>query len=75
MKELQLFDSGTGIACVTSMVAQPFSGSHSSLSENEKKEMGISKRLMRLSFGFENRNDLKNDLTGAFKRMSDGVSK
>ncbi|OFY67324.1 MAG: cystathionine gamma-synthase [Bacteroidetes bacterium RIFCSPLOWO2_02_FULL_36_8] len=75
MKELQLFDSGTGMACVTSMVAQPFSGSHSSLSENEKKEMGISKRLMRLSFGFENRNDLKNDLTGAFKRMSDGVSK
>jgi cystathionine gamma-lyase/homocysteine desulfhydrase len=66
---LTLFDSGTGMACVTSMVAQPFTGSHASMSDSEKTDMGLSKSLVRLSFGLENVEDLKNDLLNAFSKI------
>ena len=64
---LTLFSSGTGMACVTSMVAQPYTGSHASLTEDEKAAMGIGKGLIRLCFGFEDPEDLKRDLTNAFR--------
>ncbi len=62
---LTLFSTGTGMACVTSMVAQPFSGSHASLTEAEKREMGIGAGLVRLSFGLERIEDLQADLAVA----------
>lgn len=66
---LQLFGTGTGMACVTSMVAQPFSGSHASMDDHEKAEMGIDKKLVRLCFGLEQANDLKKDLAQAFSSL------
>ena len=60
---LKLFSTGTGMACVTSMIAQPFSGSHASMEDDEKREMGLDESLVRLSFGLEDVNDLKADLT------------
>jgi cystathionine gamma-lyase / homocysteine desulfhydrase len=63
---LTLFDTGTGMACVTSTVAQPFSGSHASLTEQEKKEMSIGKGLVRMSFGLESVDDLIADIRQAF---------
>jgi len=63
---LSLFSTGTGMACVTSMIAQPFSGSHASMDECEKAEMGLNKNTLRLSFGMENPQDLINDLEQAF---------
>ena len=63
---LKLFNTGTGMACVTSMVAQPYTGSHASMSDEEKTEMGISKSLVRLCFGLEDIELLKNDLLYAF---------
>jgi cystathionine gamma-lyase / homocysteine desulfhydrase len=63
---LTLFSTGTGMACVTSMVAQPFSGSHASLTEHEKREMEIGTGLVRLSFGLEKLEDLQADLLEAF---------
>ena len=65
-KSLRLFDTGTGMACVTSMVAQPYTGSHASLTPEEKMEMGIGKDLVRLCFGMENIEDLQNDIRQAF---------
>ncbi len=65
-KALKLFDTGTGMACVTCMIAQPYSGSHSSLSENEKLDMGLGKGLVRLNFGFEDIEDIKTDIKNAF---------
>lgn len=64
---LELFSTGTGMACVTSMVAQPFSGSHASMCDEEKIEMGLDKSLVRLSFGLEDVNDLKNDIAQALE--------
>jgi cystathionine gamma-lyase/cystathionine gamma-lyase/homocysteine desulfhydrase len=70
IKSLELFGTGTGMACVTSMVAQPYSGSHASMNEEEKAQMKVTPKLVRLCFGFEDPNDIKNDLMGAFKALS-----
>jgi cystathionine gamma-lyase / homocysteine desulfhydrase len=70
-KALTLFDTGTGMACVTSTVAQPYSGSHASLTELEKKEMGIGKGLVRMSFGLESPDDLIADIRQAFQVIED----
>ena len=67
MQALNIFKTGTAMACVTSMVAQPWSGSHASMTEEEKKQINLSENLVRLSFGLENPDDLKKDLLGAFQ--------
>ena len=69
-QSLQLFSTGTGMACVTSMIAQPFSGSHASMCKSEKEEMGLDENLVRLSFGLEDINDLRADLDLAFDNIS-----
>jgi cystathionine beta-lyase/cystathionine gamma-synthase len=66
---LRLFGTGTGMACVTSMIARPYSGSHASLSDAEKDEMGLPPRLIRLCFGLEDPDDLKDDLAQAFEAI------
>lgn len=70
IKALELFGTGTGMACVTSMVAQPYSGSHASMNEQEKAQMKVTPRLVRLCFGFEDQEDIKRDLAGAFKSLA-----
>lgn len=66
---LQLFQSGTAMASVTSMVAQPFSGSHASLSDEEKREMEIGEDLVRFCFGLESVEDLKKDICNALGKL------
>ena len=66
IRALKLFDTGTGMACVGSMVAQPWSGSHASLATDEKLGMGLNEGLVRLCFGLESAEDLIADLTQAF---------
>ena len=68
-QKLKLFSTGTGMACVTSMVAQPFSGSHASMCDEEKAEMGLDQSLVRLSFGLEAAEDLKADLAQSFDAL------
>ncbi len=63
---LQLFDTGTGMAAVTSMVAQPYSGSHASLDDEQKNNIGLNRGLVRLCFGLEAVEDLAADLKQAF---------
>lgn len=67
--QLQLFSTGTGMACVTSMIAQPFSGSHASMDACEKEAMGLGKNTLRLSFGMEDSRDLIADLEQAFNAI------
>ena len=64
-KALALFDTGTGMACVTSMVAQPYTGSHASMNDEEKASIGLGRELVRLSFGLECPDDLCADLANA----------
>jgi cystathionine gamma-lyase / homocysteine desulfhydrase len=72
---LKLFGTGTGMACVTSMVAQPYNGSHASMTPTEKAEIGLNERLVRLSLGLEDSEDLKADLGSALRAtMEDEMS-
>lgn len=66
---LSLFSTGTGMACVTSMIAQPFTGSHASMDSFEKEDMGLFPNTIRLSFGLEDPQDLISDLEFAFSKM------
>lgn len=70
-ERLRLFRTGTGMACVTSMVAQPYTGSHASLSPEEKAAIGLDKGLVRLSLGLEEPDDLKADLASALAAMEE----
>jgi len=72
---LQLFNTGTGMACVTSMIAQPYSGSHASMTAAEKAAMGLDKGLIRLSIGLEALDDLKNDFLSALAKVDRSDSK
>ncbi len=71
---LRLFDTGTGMACVSSMIARPWFGSHASLMDHEKQAMGISPNLIRLCFGLENEVDLIADLSQALRKISTVVA-
>jgi len=66
---LTLFDTGTGMAAVTSMVAQPFTGSHASMTAEEKAAMGLGPDLVRLCFGLEDPEDLEQDILQALRAM------
>lgn len=67
---LKLFGTGTGMAAVTSMVAQPYTGSHASMTPEEKAGIGLGENLVRLCFGLEDSEDLKEDLISAFKSLT-----
>jgi len=69
-KALRYFGTGTGMACVTSMVAQPYTGSHASMTDTEKESIGLSRNLVRLCFGLEDPEDLKRDLRDALALIS-----
>ena len=71
MSTLRLFQSGTGMACVTSMVAQPYTGSHASLEDDDKAAMGLDRDLVRLCFGLEDPDDLRADLSSALDALSE----
>ncbi|MEK7232858.1 MAG: aminotransferase class I/II-fold pyridoxal phosphate-dependent enzyme [Elusimicrobiota bacterium] len=64
---LRLFDRGTALACVSSAVAIPYTGSHLSMTEAEKAGIGLDKSLVRLSIGLEAAEDLIADLKRALK--------
>lgn len=69
MDSLALFERGTSMASVVSAVAQPWSGSHLSMTDAEKQRAGIERNLVRLCFGLEDPADLKADLTQALDRL------
>lgn len=66
---LQLFDRGTSLACVTSAVAIPYSGSHLSMTPEEKATIGLTPSLLRLSVGIESAADLIADLAQALEAV------
>lgn len=68
--ELRLFDTGTAMACATSKVAQPYTGSHASMNAEEKAAMGLGPGVVRLCLGFEDPVDLEADLTAAFDALA-----
>jgi cystathionine gamma-synthase/cystathionine gamma-lyase len=62
LSKLKLFTLAASLGGVESLVLHPASYSHRILPEKERKKLGISDSLIRLSVGIEHKEDLKNDL-------------
>ncbi len=68
--ELELFSLLANVADVKSLVIHPASTTHSEMSEEELKDVGIYRNTVRLSIGTEHLDDLIQDLDEAFKAVA-----
>lgn len=68
LNRLQLIIPALSLGGVDSTICQPSTSSHASLSEKERQELGITDRLLRLSVGIENVDDLIRDIKAALKK-------
>jgi cystathionine gamma-synthase/cystathionine gamma-lyase len=67
LSKLKLFTLAASLGGVESLVLHPATYSHRILPEKERKKLGISDSLIRLSVGIEHREDLKKDLEQALQ--------
>jgi cystathionine beta-lyase/cystathionine gamma-synthase len=67
---LRLFTLAVSLGGVDSLVTLPIHSSHAMISEEQREKMGVSDRLIRLSVGIENADDLIADLEQAFAAVS-----
>lgn len=65
LKKLKLIRKAVSLGGVESTIAQPVKTSHAKLTAKERKEAGISDKLLRLSVGIEDATDLINDIKQA----------
>jgi cystathionine beta-lyase/cystathionine gamma-synthase len=66
VESLRLFTLAVSLGGVDSLVTLPRYSSHAMISEEQREKMGVSDRLIRLSIGIENADDLISDLEQAF---------
>lgn len=69
----KIFSLLANIGDTKSLIIHPASTTHQQLSEEEQASAGVSQDLIRLSVGLENIDDLKADLTEAFKAVNAAV--
>ncbi len=67
-KNLRLITLGESLGGVESLACHPASMTHASIPYEIRQKVGIVDNLVRLSVGIEDKEDLVNDLTGAFDR-------
>jgi cystathionine beta-lyase/cystathionine gamma-synthase len=70
MEALELVIPGTSLGDVTSLILYPAHSSHRSLTEAQRQQAGISRRLVRLSVGIEEPSDIIYDLAQALDVMT-----
>ncbi|MBE0585836.1 MAG: PLP-dependent transferase [Desulfofustis sp.] len=68
LKGLQLIAPALSLGGVESTICDPARTSHSKMSAEERRRVGISERLLRLSIGIEHPDDLITDLDRALSR-------
>jgi cystathionine beta-lyase/cystathionine gamma-synthase len=69
MDHLRIPKQATSLGGVESLISLPYNTSQASLTNNQKKAIGIEDGLMRLSVGIEDLEDLKNDFKQAFSHI------
>jgi cystathionine gamma-synthase/cystathionine gamma-lyase len=67
LSKLKLFTLAASLGGVESLVLHPATYSHRILPEKERKKLGISDSLIRLSVGIEHKEDLKKDMAQALQ--------
>jgi cystathionine beta-lyase/cystathionine gamma-synthase len=70
VESLRLFTLAVSLGGVDSLVTLPRYSSHAMISEEQREKMGVSDRLIRVSVGIENADDLIADLEQAFAAVS-----
>jgi cystathionine beta-lyase/cystathionine gamma-synthase len=70
MKSLNLIKQAMSLAGVESTILSPTKTSHSLLSAEEREHQGIKDGLLRFSVGIEEKEDLIEDITQAFQKIS-----
>ena len=70
VESLRLFTLAVSLGGVDSLVTLPRYSSHAMISEEQRKKMGVSDGLIRVSVGIENADDLIADLEQAFAAVS-----
>lgn len=70
ISSLKIFSLAESLGGVESLISHPASMTHASIPPEERKRMGISDGLVRLSVGIEDCNDLIADFQDAFKKLS-----
>lgn len=66
LKKLKLFTLAESLGGVESLISHAATMTHASMSEKSLRKAGISKKLLRISVGIENKKDLIDDLKTAF---------
>lgn len=67
INKLKLFDISNNLGDTKSLVTHPATTTHRILPEDERLSLGITDKLIRLSIGLENIEDIRNDLDLALK--------
>jgi len=73
VNESRLFSLLANIGDTKSLIIHPASTTHQQLTEEQQKETGVTKDLIRLSVGLEDLDDLKADLREAFSKIKKQV--
>ncbi len=71
IEALKLILVAESLGAVESLIEHPASMTHASIDPKERKKIGLSDGLIRLSVGVEDSNDLINDLKQALTKMKD----
>ncbi|GAA4365218.1 cystathionine gamma-synthase [Kangiella marina] len=75
IKELKLFSLAESLGGVESLICHPATMTHAAMDEAAQLEAGITPRLLRVSVGIEEVEDLLGDLSNAFAKVSSVDSK
>ncbi|MBF0277400.1 MAG: cystathionine gamma-synthase family protein [SAR324 cluster bacterium] len=67
LNSLQLIKLAVSLGGTESLAEHPASMTHSDVPPEDQKMMGVSERMIRLSIGIENKDDLISDLENAFR--------
>jgi len=69
LNELKLIKLAVSLGSTESLAEHPATMTHAGVSDEHKKEMSISEKLIRLSVGLENAEDIIWDLTQALEKV------
>ncbi|OEH92718.1 methionine gamma-lyase [Bacillus solimangrovi] len=69
MNSLDMIQIAVSLGDAETLIQHPATMTHSVVPEENRKKMGISNQLIRLSVGLENVNDIWADLEGAFSKL------
>jgi cystathionine gamma-lyase len=69
LENLKIFSLGESLGGVESLIEHPGKMTHSALPREEKRKLGISDSLIRVSVGIEDIHDLIHDLNNAFQKV------